>query len=103
MNESDYLKRIALYRKLVYGSNREFAPVYALGRQCTWPSLSLFRDLMDWHVGNGHDPQDLSEVCRCPATNVTAAMRSMPRKACRAGVEFGTVGDGALQSLHALI
>src|SRR5690606_20889207 len=29
---------------------------------CTWRSLSLFRDLMDWHVGNGHDPQDLSEV-----------------------------------------
>jgi len=25
-------------------------------------SLSLFRDLMDWHVGNGHDRQDLSEA-----------------------------------------
>ncbi|MQX88427.1 integrase, partial [Sinorhizobium meliloti] len=68
MNASDYLKRSALYRKLV-GPYREFARVYAakmsnegLGRQCTWRSLSLFRDLMDWHVGNGHDPQDLSEV-----------------------------------------
>ncbi|MDE3816039.1 tyrosine-type recombinase/integrase [Sinorhizobium medicae] len=69
MNASDYLKRSALYRKLVYGPYREFARVYAakmsnegLGRRCTWRSLSLFRDLMDWHVGNGHDPQDLREV-----------------------------------------
>ncbi|WP_234836019.1 tyrosine-type recombinase/integrase [Sinorhizobium meliloti] len=69
MNATDYLKRSALYRKLVYGPYREFARVYAaemsnqgLGRQCTWRSLSLFRDLMDWHVGNGHAPQDLSEV-----------------------------------------
>lgn len=31
------------------------------GRQCTCRSLSLFRELMDWHVRNGHDPQDLSE------------------------------------------
>ncbi|WP_457813768.1 hypothetical protein U8C43_07320 (plasmid) [Sinorhizobium meliloti] len=69
MNASDYLKRSALYRKLVYSPYREFARVYAakmsnegLGRRCTWRSLSLFRDLMDWHVGNGHDPQDLSEV-----------------------------------------
>lgn len=23
------------------------------GRRCTWHSLSLFRDLIDWHVGNG--------------------------------------------------
>ncbi|WP_028734624.1 site-specific integrase [Rhizobium leguminosarum] len=69
MNATDYLNRSALYRKLVYGPHREFAGVYAakmsnegLGRQCTWRSLSLFRDLMDWHVGNGHAPQDLSEV-----------------------------------------
>lgn len=54
MNASDYLKRSALYRKLVYGPYREFARVYAakmsnegLGRRCTWRSLSLFRDLMD--------------------------------------------------------
>ncbi|MHC2303190.1 hypothetical protein ACVJBD_007457 [Rhizobium mongolense] len=64
MNASDYLKRSAVYRKLVYGPYREFARVYAakmsnegFGRQCTWRSLSLFRDLTDWHVGNGHDPQ----------------------------------------------
>ncbi|WP_234892059.1 tyrosine-type recombinase/integrase [Sinorhizobium meliloti] len=69
MNATDYLKRSALYRKLVYGPYREFARVYGaemsnqgLGRRCTWRSLSLFRDLMDWHVGNGHAPQDLSEV-----------------------------------------
>ncbi|MBY3027347.1 site-specific integrase [Rhizobium leguminosarum] len=69
MNATDYMNRSALYRKLVYGPYREFAGVYAakmsnegLGRQCTWRSLSLFRDLMDWHVGNGHAPQDLSEV-----------------------------------------
>lgn len=69
MNAADYLNRSSLYRKLVYGPYREFAGVYAakmsnegLGRQCTWRSLSLFRDLMDWHVGNGHAPQDLSEV-----------------------------------------
>lgn len=69
MNATDYLNRSALYRKLVYGPYREFAGVYAakmsnegLGRQCTWRSLSLFRDLMDWHVGNGHAAQDLSEV-----------------------------------------
>ncbi|WP_292589515.1 hypothetical protein [Mesorhizobium sp.] len=69
MNATDYLNRSALCRKLVYGPYREFARVYAtkmsnegLGRQCTWRSLSLFRDLMDWHVGSGHAPQDLSEV-----------------------------------------
>ncbi|EJC82666.1 site-specific recombinase XerD [Rhizobium leguminosarum bv. trifolii WSM2297] len=69
MNASDYLKRSALYRKLVHGPYRKFARVFAakmsnegLGRQCTWRSLSLFRDLMDWHVGNGHAPQDLREV-----------------------------------------
>ncbi|WP_245293040.1 hypothetical protein [Rhizobium acidisoli] len=54
MNATDYLNRSALYRKLVYGPYREFAGVYAAkmsnegwGRQCTWRSLSLFRDLMD--------------------------------------------------------
>ncbi|CDX42593.1 hypothetical protein MPLSOD_410026 [Mesorhizobium sp. SOD10] len=69
MNASDYLQRSTLYRKLIHGPYGEFSRVYAarlsdegLGRQCTWRSLSLFRDLMDWHVGNGHDPQDLSEV-----------------------------------------
>ncbi len=69
MNATDYLNRSALYRKLVDGPYRESAGVYAakmskegLGRQCTWRSLSLFRDLMDWHVGNGHAPQDLNEV-----------------------------------------
>lgn len=69
MNATDYLNRSALCRKLVYGPYREFAGVYAakmsnedLGRHCTWRSLNLFRDLMDWHVGNGHAPQDLSEV-----------------------------------------
>ncbi|MDX8450602.1 hypothetical protein [Mesorhizobium captivum] len=67
MNASDYLQRSTLYRKLIHGPYGEFSRVYAarlsdegLGRQCTWRSLSLFRDLMDWHVGNGHDPQDLS-------------------------------------------
>lgn len=67
MNTTEYLNRNALYRKLVYGPYRVFAGVYAakmsnegLGRQCTLRSLSLFRDLMDWHVGNGHAPQDLS-------------------------------------------
>ncbi|WP_245423045.1 hypothetical protein [Neorhizobium huautlense] len=69
MNASDYLKRSALYRKLDHGPYQEFARAFTakmsnegLGRQCTWRSLSLFRDLMDWHIGNGHAPQDLSEV-----------------------------------------
>lgn len=68
MNASDYLKRSTLYRKLIHGPHGKFAQVYAarlsnegLGRQCTWRSLSLFRELMDWHVGSGHEPQDLSE------------------------------------------
>lgn len=68
MNASDYLKRSALYRKLVHGPHHEFARVYAarmanegLGQRSVWRSLSLFRDLMDWHLGNGHDPRDLSE------------------------------------------
>ena len=69
MNASDYLKRSTLYRKLIHGPYGKFAQVYAarlsnegLGRQCTWRSLSLFRELMHWHVGSGHEPQDLSEV-----------------------------------------
>ncbi|MDL2402378.1 hypothetical protein [Rhizobium mayense] len=55
MNASDYLKRSALYRTLIHGPYRGFARVYVakmpsegLGRQCTWRSLSMFRDLMDW-------------------------------------------------------
>ncbi len=69
MKANEYLQCSTLYRKLIHGSYREFSRVYAarlsdegLGRRCTWRSLSLFRDLMDWHVGNGHNPQDLSEV-----------------------------------------
>ncbi|MDK1390138.1 hypothetical protein QN224_33205 [Sinorhizobium sp. 8-89] len=69
MKASDYLKRSGLYRKLLYCPYREFARVYAakmssegLGRRCTWRSLSLSRDLMDWNVGNGIDPKDFSEV-----------------------------------------
>ncbi|WP_192357239.1 site-specific integrase [Mesorhizobium mediterraneum] len=69
MNASDYLQRSTLYRKLIHGPYGEFARVYAgrlsdegFGRQCTWRSLSLFRELRDWHVGNGHDLRDLSEV-----------------------------------------
>lgn len=69
MNASDYLQRSTLYRKLVHGPYGEFSRVYAarlmdegFGRRCTWRSLSLFRDLMDWHVGNGHDSQDLGEA-----------------------------------------
>ncbi|MDX8450474.1 site-specific integrase [Mesorhizobium captivum] len=68
MNASDYLQRSTLYRKLIHGPYGEFSRVYAArltregyARQCTWRSLSLFRDLMDWHVGSGHAPQDLSE------------------------------------------
>lgn len=69
MNANEYLQSSTLYRKLIHGPYGKFARVYAgrlsdegFGRQCTWRSLSLFRELMDWHVGNGHDPQDLSEV-----------------------------------------
>nr|WP_246689308.1 tyrosine-type recombinase/integrase [Mesorhizobium sp. M8A.F.Ca.ET.207.01.1.1] len=69
MNANEYLQRSALYRKLIHGPYGEFARVYAgrlsdegFGRQCTWRSLSIFRELRDWHVGNGHDLQDLSEV-----------------------------------------
>src|SRR5690554_2048761 len=69
MNAKDYLQSSTLYRKLVHGPYGEFSRVYAtrlsdegFGRRCTWRSLSLFRDLMDWHVGNGHDPKDLGEA-----------------------------------------
>lgn len=68
MNASEYLQRSTLYRKLVHGPYGEFSRVYAarlsddgFGRRCTWRSLSLFRDLMDWHVGNGCNPKELAE------------------------------------------
>jgi len=68
MKAIDYLQRSNLYRKLIHGPYGEFARVYAarlseegFTRQCTRRSLSLFRDLMDWHVGNGHDPKALDE------------------------------------------
>jgi site-specific recombinase XerD len=68
MDAIDYLQRSTLYRKLIHGPHGEFSRVYAarlseegFTRQCTWRSLSLFRDLMDWHVGGGHDPKDLNE------------------------------------------
>lgn len=54
MNASDYLQRSTLCRKLIHRSYGEFARIYAarlsnegFGRQCTWRSLSLFRELMD--------------------------------------------------------
>jgi site-specific recombinase XerD len=63
-----YLQRSNLYRKLIHGPHNEFASVFAdrlladqLSRQCTRRSLSLFRDLMDWHVGGGNRAGDLSE------------------------------------------
>jgi len=69
MNANDYLQRSTLYRKLVHGPYGGFSRVYAsrlsnegFGRRCTWRSLSLFRDLMDWHVGNGRAPRELGEV-----------------------------------------
>ncbi|WP_287059898.1 hypothetical protein [Mesorhizobium sp.] len=69
MNANEYLQRSTLYRKLIHAPYGKCSRVYAarlsddgLGRQCTWRSLSLFRHLMDCHVGNGHDSQDLSEV-----------------------------------------
>jgi hypothetical protein len=64
MNATEYLQSSTLYRKLIYGPHGKLSQVYAarlsdegFGRRCTWRSLSLFRDLMDWHVGNGHDPR----------------------------------------------
>jgi site-specific recombinase XerD len=68
MKAIDYLQRSTLYRKLVHGPYGEFSRVYAarlseegFTRQCTWRSLSLFRDLMDWHVGSGRDSDQLDE------------------------------------------
>jgi site-specific recombinase XerD len=68
MKAVDYLQRSTLYRKLVHGPYGEFARVYAarlseegFTRQCTWRSLSLFRELMDWHVGSAHDSGQLDE------------------------------------------
>jgi site-specific recombinase XerD len=70
MKAIDYLESSSLYRKLIHGPYGEFSRVYAarlseegFTRQCTWRSLSLFRDLMDWHVGNGHGSKDLNEEC----------------------------------------
>ncbi len=69
MEAIDYLQRSKLYHKLIHGPYGEFSRVYAarlsevgFTRQCTWRSLSLFRDLMDWHVGGGRDPTHLDEV-----------------------------------------
>lgn len=69
MDAIDYLPRSTLYRKLIHGPYGEFSRVYArrlseegFTRQCTRRSLSLFRDLMDWHVGGGHDPKQLDEA-----------------------------------------
>lgn len=69
MDAIDYLQRSTLYRKLIHGPYGAFSRVYAarlseegFTRQCTWRSLSLFRDLMDWHVGGGHDPKHLDEA-----------------------------------------
>ncbi|WP_291158171.1 hypothetical protein [Ensifer sp. SSB1] len=83
MNASDYLKRSALYRKLVYGPYREFARVYAakmsnegLGRQCTWRSLSLFRDLMEWRRRWG-DQQKLDIVMSVGASAKPGAVQPM--------------------------
>ena len=68
MKAIDYLQRSTLYRKLVHGPYGEFSRVFAarlseegFTQQCTWRSLSLFRDLTDWHVGGGHDPRSLDE------------------------------------------
>jgi site-specific recombinase XerD len=69
MKAIDYLQRSTLYRKLIHGPYGEFARVYAarlseegFTRQCTWRSLSLFRDLMDWRVGSGLDLKQLDEA-----------------------------------------
>lgn len=68
MDVIHYLQRSNLYRKLIHGPHSEFARVFAdrlladqLSRQGTMRSLSLFRDLMDWHVGQGRRAGDLSE------------------------------------------
>jgi site-specific recombinase XerD len=69
MDATGYLQRSTLYRKLIHGPYGEFSCIYArrlseegFTRQCTRRSLSLFRDLMDWHVGGGHDPKHLNEA-----------------------------------------
>ena len=69
MDATYYLQRSTLYRRLIHGPYGEFSRVYArrlsdegFTRQCTWRSLSLFRDLMEWHVGGGHDPKHLDEA-----------------------------------------
>lgn len=69
MNANEYLQRSKLYRKLIHGPYGKFSRVYAarlsdegFSQQCTRRSLSLFRDLMDWHVGNGHDRRDLGKA-----------------------------------------
>ncbi len=68
MEVPNYLQHSILYRKLLHGHHSEFARIFTdrlildqLGRQCTIRSLSLFRDLMDWHVGGGNRPGDLNE------------------------------------------
>lgn len=67
MGEIYYLQRSRLYRELIHGPHSEFASVFAdrlladqLSRQCAMRSLSLFRDLMDWHVCGGSRASDLS-------------------------------------------
>lgn len=69
MKAIDYLLRSKLYHKLIHGPYGEFSRVYAsrlseegFTRQYTWRSLSLFRDLMDWHVGGGRHPTHLDEA-----------------------------------------
>ena len=69
MEAIDYLQLSTLYRKLIHGPYSEFSRVYAarlseegFTRQCTWRSLSLFRDLMDWHVGGGYLPTHFDEA-----------------------------------------
>jgi len=68
MEAIHYLECSRLYRKLIHGPHGEFARVFAdrlvddqLSRQCAMRSLNLFRDLMDWHIGNGNRAGDLSE------------------------------------------
>lgn len=68
MEDVRYLQRSNLYRKLIHGPHGKFARIFAdrllndqLSRQCTLRSLSLFRDLMDWHIGSGNGAADLSE------------------------------------------
>jgi len=68
MEVPNYLQRSILYRKLLHGPHSDFARVFVdrlildqLSRQCTIRSLSLFRDLMDWHVGGGNRAGDLND------------------------------------------